>query len=212
VLWAGWPQLFRSENSGRDWTNISSSSDYRSISYRFPISDTQIYARGTNDFSGIWDLLLIDTVENSYTKLLQLPNEKTDFSYVRSMFATNEHTLWMVGKGGKIIKYTRDSTVQADHEHIPNEIVLHQNHPNPFNNSTTIDFFVGNSGNARLDIYDVRGSLVSTLLSGSIEAGFHSFRWEGDDGTKNSVASSGVYVYVLSMNGRKMSKKMLYLR
>jgi hypothetical protein len=89
---------------------------------------------------------------------------------------------------------------------------LHQNHPNPFNPSTTISYYLPASSPVRLEVYDTAGRLVSRLIDGVVEErGTHSIGWRGLDGSGRSV-SSGVYFYRLTVGKETISKKMVLLR
>ncbi|MFQ5637354.1 MAG: FG-GAP-like repeat-containing protein [bacterium] len=93
-------------------------------------------------------------------------------------------------------------------ESLPNEFGLAQNHPNPFNPTTTISFAVPEAGVVTLAIYNMRGQLVQTLHSGPITAGNHSMVWNGKD-TRGLQAASGVYVYQLKAKGFVATRKLL---
>ena len=58
---------------------------------------------------------------------------------------------------------------------------LAQNHPNPFNSETVIEYGLPQSGEIQLVIYDVSGQRVATLVSGSRAAGTYALRWDGRD-------------------------------
>jgi len=90
-------------------------------------------------------------------------------------------------------------------------IVLEQNAPNPFNPETRITFHLEGPAHAELRIFDTRGGLVRTLVSGSLDAGAHSERWDGRDDRGRSVAS-GVYFYRLSARGERLTRRMLLLK
>jgi subtilisin family serine protease len=79
---------------------------------------------------------------------------------------------------------------------LPSLLSLSQNVPNPFNPSTKISFALPARGLVDLRVFDVRGALVRTLVSGDLEPGFHDYTWEGrsDDGVQ---VPSGVYFYRL---------------
>ena len=98
---------------------------------------------------------------------------------------------------------------------IPTEFALHQNYPNPFNPKTTISFSLPITGSelqdVTLKVYDIRGCLVRTLLSGSLNAGYHEVEWNGRDGNGHSVAS-GMYLYQLNSAGTVHTKKLLLLK
>lgn len=88
---------------------------------------------------------------------------------------------------------------------------LKQNYPNPFNPSTNIAYSLPNGGFVRLNIYNVNGSLVNTLVSENKSAGEHFSVWDGKnkDGT---YVSSGVYIYLITAGKYSASKKMLLLK
>ena len=90
-------------------------------------------------------------------------------------------------------------------------ISLEQNAPNPFNPETTIAFHLDRPAHAELRIFDTRGSLVRTLVSGALEAGAHRERWDGTDDRGHTVAS-GVYFYRLNALGERLTRRMLLLK
>jgi len=97
--------------------------------------------------------------------------------------------------------------------HTPNKFILSQNSPNPFNSTTTIEFAipVGKSEHVRLNIYDLRGALVRTLVNEISSPGVHSALWDGTDETGNKV-SSGIYIYRLQAGKFTKSNKMLLVK
>ena len=88
---------------------------------------------------------------------------------------------------------------------------LEQNHPNPFNPTTTIRFTLDAKTHATLRVYDVAGRLVATVLSRELPAGPQRAVWDGKNNRGESVAS-GVYFYRLSASGREATRKMVLLR
>jgi flagellar hook assembly protein FlgD len=72
-----------------------------------------------------------------------------------------------------------------------------QNHPNPFNPTTSIAYSIKERGHVLLSIYDVNGALVRTLTNETRAAGAQSATWDGRDDEGRSVAS-GVYFYKLT--------------
>jgi aminopeptidase N len=86
-----------------------------------------------------------------------------------------------------------------------------QNYPNPFNPSTTIQFSIEKSEKVELTIYTLSGERVRTILSGKIEAGYHSVQWDGNNDHGHSVAS-GVYIYRIKTKEFTKSMKMLFLK
>ena len=88
-------------------------------------------------------------------------------------------------------------------------VLLHPNVPNPFNPATTIAFEVPGQGESRvrLDLYDIAGRRVRTLLAEALAAGRHEVRWNGVDQSGRPVAS-GVYFARLQVDGQVRSLKM----
>jgi M6 family metalloprotease-like protein len=90
-------------------------------------------------------------------------------------------------------------------------VTLEQNHPNPFNPTTSIRFYLPSRSVVALDIYDVRGGLVRRLARGTFDAGPHALAWNGTDEAGRPVAS-GVYVYRLTADRRSLTRKMTLLK
>ena len=95
---------------------------------------------------------------------------------------------------------------------IPTQFALHQNYPNPFNPSTQISFDVPEGSElVRLNIYNILGKKVSTLLNNVVNPGRHKVEWNAKDNEGNPVAS-GIYFYELSSSSFTARKKMLLIR
>jgi len=95
---------------------------------------------------------------------------------------------------------------------IPNQFALHQNYPNPFNPSTQISFDVPDGSEiVRLNIYNILGKKVNTLLNNVVNPGKHKIEWNAKDYEGNPVAS-GIYFYELSSSSFTARKKMLLIR
>jgi len=97
---------------------------------------------------------------------------------------------------------------------LPKAYALSQNYPNPFNPSTTIQFAVPEQESpvsVRLEVYNLRGALVRTLVDGVREPGNYSIQWQGKDRLGRPV-SSGVYFYRLSTPNFKAVRKMVLLK
>lgn len=91
-------------------------------------------------------------------------------------------------------------------DNLPQGYHLEQNYPNPFNPTTTIRFFIANSGYVTLKVFNLLGVEVQTLLSENLTPGKYSVEWNGLN------ASSGVYFYRLMSGSFVETKKMLLLR
>ncbi|MGA9120451.1 MAG: T9SS type A sorting domain-containing protein, partial [Bacteroidota bacterium] len=83
---------------------------------------------------------------------------------------------------------------------------LSQNYPNPFNPSTVIAFDVPKSANVRIDVFDLLGRQVATLVNGVVPAGSHTVRFEA------GKLASGIYFYRLTSPNQVMTRKMMLLK
>jgi len=85
------------------------------------------------------------------------------------------------------------------------------NYPNPFNPVTTIRFAIAKDCNVTLDIYNIKGQLVRSLVNGFYKEGTHNVIWNGTD-NKGEAVSSGVYFYRLNVGEFSAVKKMLLMK
>lgn len=100
---------------------------------------------------------------------------------------------------------TNDNTIQ------PVNFELVGNYPNPFNPTTTIEFYTRSRGQLRLDIYNLKGQLVKTLVNEDLPGGKHTFVWNGDDRNFKTVGS-GVYLYRLTSPWGTVNSRMLMVK
>lgn len=91
------------------------------------------------------------------------------------------------------------------------KLELTQNYPNPFNPTTKISFYLPESARVRLDVYDVSGARVRTLVQGFASAGAHHPVWDGRDDDGDPVGS-GVYFYRLTSGKTQLTRKMVLLK
>jgi len=89
---------------------------------------------------------------------------------------------------------------------LPSEFALLSNYPNPFNAQTVIQYQLPASSTVKLEVYNLFGQKVATLVDGQQEAGYRSVTWE------DSEAASGVYFYKLTAGDFTEVKRMTLLR
>ncbi len=88
----------------------------------------------------------------------------------------------------------------------PFEYSLLQNYPNPFNPATSINFVLAETGNVKLNVYNMLGQLVKEVYNGILEAGEHSVSFDG------SGLASGAYIYKIESGKFISAKKMVLLK
>ena len=93
----------------------------------------------------------------------------------------------------------------------PSEFTLAQNYPNPFNPTTEISFSIENAADVSLTVFNMLGQKVRVLENASLEAGTHSYKWDGRDELGQSV-STGVYLYTVTDGSRSITKKMALMK
>jgi len=88
---------------------------------------------------------------------------------------------------------------------------LDKNYPNPFNPTTTIRYSLADEGDVELNVYNIKGQKVRTLVNENKNSGHYQAIWDGTDNSKKQVAS-GVYFYRLTTSEKTLNKKMLLLK
>ena len=94
---------------------------------------------------------------------------------------------------------------------LPQETMLQPNYPNPFNPTTVLPFALDRSQDVRLEIYNVLGQRIRTLVSGPMDAGFHTLVWNGHNDIGHSVAA-GLYFTLLETQSTRQTRKMSLLK
>jgi len=94
---------------------------------------------------------------------------------------------------------------------LPERLELSQNYPNPFNPITFIDFNLPRISNVKIEVFNVLGQSVTTLIDDTRSAGYHTISWNGAD-VSGTPVSSGVYFYRITADDFHASNKMVLIR
>jgi hypothetical protein len=94
---------------------------------------------------------------------------------------------------------------------LPSEYLLEQNYPNPFNPITQISFDMPSAGNVNIEVYNLLGQKINTLVSGYKDVGHYTVTWNATDESGQPVPS-GVYFYRLTTDNRSETKRMMLLK
>ncbi len=136
-----------------------------------------------------------------------------DLDYDATGLADGTYTAYVLvdhncGGGPEVVTVTLTVDSSTGIGDTPRTLLLTGNYPNPFNPQTKVSFALPRDGAVRLDVLDVRGHVVRTLLDGALPAGSHELTWDGTDDTGRGVAS-GVYFARLRHDDRELTHKML---
>lgn len=104
------------------------------------------------------------------------------------------------------VELTVSGTVSVPGDEKPVALSLDQNYPNPFNPTTSIRFQLPEAGNVSLDVFNVVGQKVATLVNGNMSAGSHTVGFDA------SALSSGIYIYRIQTPSGTLSRKMMLVK
>ena len=112
----------------------------------------------------------------------------------------------MGGRSGWSEPWTFTTARPSFRSNLPAEVMLQQNHPNPFNPATQIRYGLPETAEVRLEVYNTLGQLVSVLVSGQQNAGYHTATFDA------SGLSNGIYVYRLFVGNQVITRKMTLVK
>ena len=103
-------------------------------------------------------------------------------------------------------------SVERINNNIPTIFSLDQNYPNPFNPETTIRFALPADVTARLEVYNILGQYITTLIDGVHHtAGFYEANWDARDAS-GRIVPSGIYIYRITAGDYVETKKMTLMK
>ena len=187
------------------WSN-SSDADGDQVEYTLSLcvaelndcADTTLI--GTNIFIPYSDLFETIT-ENNLTVLNITWNVETSDEWTSTMSSNGPWTLtvdagWMLS---------------SEEEMIPEVFALHNNYPNPFNPITNIKYDIPEVSDVRIDIYNLAGQRVRTLVSKQHQPGRYKIQWNASNDAGSPVAS-GMYIYKIHAKDFVSVKKLLLMK
>ena len=171
-------------------------------------SDYEIYINGELDaFSSFSGLILTTSIDLMMGQVLP-GNNQYNFNGILDDIRIYNYAL---SYGTIQALYDLTSDVKDKSGASPADYSLEQNYPNPFNSQTVILYQIKSAGKVKLEIYDVLGTKVRTMVNEFRNKGSYSQIWDGKDDNGRSV-SSGVYFYRLNTHNFIQSKKMILLK
>ncbi len=137
-------------------------------------------------------------------------SERHDYQYSDNFVqpgVTYEYRLGDVDYSGKVTWYkTVEITVEAENEKIPVEFGLHKAYPNPFNPAVTLSYGLKEAGQTMLQVFNIRGQLVETLVDKHQIIGTYNVRWQPVN------LSTGVYVVRLQSGNQTNLQKIVFVK
>jgi flagellar hook assembly protein FlgD len=102
-------------------------------------------------------------------------------------------------------------TLSIDGADIPEVFALHQNYPNPFNPITQIKYDLPEDAIVSINIYDLMGRSIKSLVNSNQSAGYRSIQWNATNNLGEPV-SAGMYIYMIQAGQFRQTKKMVLLK
>ncbi len=140
--------------------------------------------------------------------LVSISDTSAKIEYIRTYLPTEEngtrhnkdisHSYTIINKG--------TASGVSEMNYSPDKFTLNQNYPNPFNPETTISFEMEKQSDVKLEVFNLLGQKVSTLLDKNLSAGYYSVKFNP------ASLAGGVYYYCLSSAEKTKTMKMIYLK
>ena len=216
------------ENNGLDINNLPFAHD-GIIDIPFDVmyltlDEDYNFVTNENEVTMNWDLSSLPETIIGLTLTNNVTNESTDLLQTDELSFTTQskESFPAYGSGGVNIypevgesQFTLTVAYNAlstnDESTFPTEYALHQAYPNPFNPSTTISFDVpveasAIGGATSLQIFNIKGQLVETLINKHMEPGTHKLQWNPTN------ISSGIYIVQLKAGEKVFNQKITYIK
>ncbi|RKX24179.1 MAG: hypothetical protein DRP45_08800 [Candidatus Zixiibacteriota bacterium] len=121
-------------------------------------------------------------------------------------FVDSDLNTYVPSWGPVVVIKSTTGVDESGGESFPSDFALEQNYPNPFNPTTEISFYLPEPARVRLEIFNVLGQRIATLVNDHLQAGSHTYSWNGGS------SPSGIYFYRLEANEHSRTRKMLLLK
>lgn len=201
LIWLASKSVYKSTNFGYTWdslTLIPMSEPNRSI-FCMDFSNPLI------GYAGGQSLELFKTLDGGFNWSPQQTSQYPPGLYL-GLYAYNDSIVWASGR--KIILQTvsgGQTGVSNLNTSQPDNFILYQNFPNPFNPNTKINFQSSTIGFIEIKIYDILGNTIQSLVNKKLKPGNYSIEFNGED------LATGVYFYSLTSNNKLISTKKMLL-
>ena len=182
------------------------------------MNDGHFFEVAPGDTSIVWEY--INPMTRDGIKKIKTDNYPTYNGVFRAYRYTGDHPA-LAGKdltpgktmtGSTPTYYTpADLTITKTVEYPKSAEIQTRNYPNPFSNTTIIEFEISEPKRINIAVYDFSGNYVKPVTDCNYSAGTYSLEWDGTN-QSGSTVTSGIYFYVLKANDQQISKKMIYIK
>lgn len=145
---------------------------------------------------------------NSY-RFYQFHKNRVDSSSVPLYTAalSDSTKLTLPPQSISILAYSEQVYTAAENENeIPSSVILKQNYPNPFNPSTSVTFYLPESMQTSLEVFDLTGRKAGQVYRGRLGPGTHTYKYDA------SGLASGIYLYRLTAGNTTLTRKLMLLK
>ena len=206
VLWCGTGDGVSSFD-GQSWTVYSARTRYNLLDDR-SIFSVGIDENGVKWFGSIIGMWRYDgEVWRSYS---YHEGGLTNDVYVRALHIDTTGKKW-IGTRDALTSLKFATAPKLNKPAMPNQMAIFGNYPNPFNPETAIDFVISRSGHTTVDIYNVTGQKIRSLMAENLLTGKHTVVWDGRN-DKGSSMSSGVYFVRLESVSGILNHRIMLVR
>lgn len=163
-----------------------------------------------------WDLYFSSNGGSDFSQIsINIPKSQLSYSWVVPQTSTNQGIITVVQdndvgtdyndmSGDFTIKVTTTGITYKNNN--PEKFVIYPAYPNPFNNSTIISFDLPEQSPVKINVYNIAGEKVKTLINSEMQQGLHKISWNADD------FSSGVYFYAIETKNAIETRKLILLK
>lgn len=157
-----------------------------------------------------WNLELIDTLTGASIELTENTEYTFELEGVGTTASAMEKTIRGAVLASEATRFvlnasTTSTSASVDNE-LPAKLALNQNYPNPFNPTTQISYDLPESADVRLEVFNIQGQRVATLVNAAQNAGTHTVTFDAAN------LASGVYLYRLQAGAAVLTKKMTLVK
>jgi len=191
-------KILLSSNGGSDWT-VKDIPPNNYLNNVFAVNEQNYYAVG--DFGFIYRSA--DAGKSWFQEI-----ENNFDARLFGIYFTDKNNGWIAGGNGMIVKYsgTPSNIISGNNANDGKTFYLNQNYPNPFNPETKINYELRITSYVSINIYDLLGKKVGSLVREKQNPGSYSVKWNASD------HPSGIYYYKLETDVYSETKSMILLK